>query len=292
MGHDHSSNNLKIAFFINLLFTIIEILGGILTNSVAIMSDAVHDLGDSISLFFSLIMERVSKKEGNKNLTFGYKRYSLLGAIFSAVVLIFGSTFVLYNAIIRIFTVEEVHAEGMLYMAIAGILFNGLAVFRLKKDKSINSRVVFLHLLEDVLGWIAILVISIIMIFIDLPILDPILSIVTSVFVLSRIVPTFIKIGRIFMQYRPDDIEVEAIKNLSMKIKGVIELHDIHLWSLDGINHVVSLHAVINKNVEITEYTKIKEKLKLSIKEMGIGHITVEIEDSSENCNGCKQEKI
>lgn len=292
MGHDHSSNNLKIAFFINLLFTIIEIVGGILTNSVAIMSDAVHDLGDSISLFFSLIMERVSKKEGNKNLTFGYKRYSLLGAIFSAVVLIFGSTFVLYNAIIRIFTVEEVHAEGMLYMAIAGILFNGLAVFRLKKDKSINSRVVFLHLLEDVLGWIAILVISIIMIFIDLPILDPILSIVTSVFVLSRIVPTFIKIGRIFMQYRPDDIEVEAIKNLSMKIKGVIELHDIHLWSLDGINHVVSLHAVINKNVEITEYTKIKEKLKRSIKEMGIGHITVEIEDSSENCNGCKQEKI
>lgn len=293
MGHDHShnhnhgSNNLKVAFIINLSFTIIEIIGGILTNSVAILSDAVHDLGDSISLFFSMMMEKVSKKSGNKSLTFGYKRYSLLGAIFSSIVLIIGSTFVIYNAVTRIFTVEEVHAEGMLYMSIAGIVFNGIAVLRLKKDKSINSKVVFLHLLEDALGWVAIFIISIVMIFIDLPILDPILSIVIAVFVLSRIVPTFIKIGRIFMQYKPDDLEVRSIKELVNKIEEIVNIHDVHLWSLDGTNHIVSLHAVVDDNIDLATLKSIKYRLKNYIKEMGIGHITIELEIKDEDCTPC-----
>lgn len=288
MGHNHehhSSSNLKVAFFINLTFTIIEIVGGILTNSVAILSDAVHDLGDSISLFFSMMMERVSKKPGNKNLTFGYKRYSILGAIFSATVLIIGSTFIIYNAVSRIFTVEEVHAEGMLYMAIAGIAFNGIAVLRLKKDKSINSKVVFLHLLEDALGWVAIFVISIVMIFVDLPILDPILSIVIAVFVLSRIIPTFIKIGRIFMQYKPDDIEVKSIKTLVNKIDGLVDIHDVHLWSLDGSNHIVSLHAVVEENID--SFKRVKQELKDEISRIGVGHITIEIEYIDEDCDTC-----
>lgn len=288
MGHNHehhSSSNLKVAFFINLTFTIIEIVGGILTNSVAILSDAVHDLGDSISLFFSMMMERVSKKPGNKNLTFGYKRYSILGAIFSATVLIIGSTFIIYNAVSRIFTVEEVHAEGMLYMAIAGIAFNGIAVLRLKKDKSINSKVVFLHLLEDALGWVAIFVISIVMIFVDLPILDPILSIVIAVFVLSRIIPTFIKIGRIFMQYKPDDIEVKSIKTLVNKIDGLVDIHDVHLWSLDGSNHIVSLHAVVEENID--SFKRVKRELKDEIFKIGVGHITIEIEYIDEDCDTC-----
>lgn len=293
MGHDHNhnhnhgSNNLKVAFIINLSFTIIEIIGGILTNSIAILSDAVHDLGDSISLFFSMMMEKVSKKSGNKSLTFGYKRYSLLGAIFSSIVLIIGSTFVIFNAVTRIFTVEEVHAEGMLYMSIAGIIFNGIAVLRLKKDKSINSRVVFLHLLEDALGWVAIFIISIVMIFIDLPILDPILSIVIAVFVLSRIVPTFIKIGRIFMQYKPDDLEVQSIKELVNKIEEIVDIHDVHLWSLDGTNHVVSLHAVVDDNIDLAFFKSIKYRLKNYIKEMGIGHITIELEIKDEDCTPC-----
>lgn len=292
MGHDHNhhhhgSSNLMSAFIINLIFTIIEIIGGLLTNSVAILSDAVHDLGDSISLLFSLIMERVSRKGGNKDLTFGYKRYSLLGAIFSAIVLIIGSTFVIYNAVTRIFNVEEVHAQGMFYMSIGGIIFNGIAVLRLKKDKGINSRVVFLHLLEDALGWVAIFIISIVMIFIDLPILDPILSIVIAVFVLSRIVPTFMKIGRIFMQYKPDDIEILHIRELASKIEEVKDIHDIHLWSLDGINHIVSLHAVVNNDLKLSGYPVIKNKLKDLIRELGISHITIEIESEKESCDPC-----
>lgn len=285
--HHHGSSNLKIAFLINLTFTIIEIVGGVLTNSVSILSDAVHDLGDSISLFFSMVMEKKSKKTGDQNLTFGYKRYSILGAIFSAIILIIGSTYVIYNAVSRLFTVEEVHAEGMLYMAIAGMVFNGIAVLRLKKDQSLNSKVVFLHLLEDILGWVAIFIISIVMIFVDLPILDPILSIVIAVFVLSRIVPTFIKIGRIFMQYKPDDIEVQSIKSLKNSIDGLLDIHDIHLWSLDGSNHIVSLHAVINDNSTIEQIKTIKKNLKNVITDLGIGHITIEIEFKDEECSPC-----
>lgn len=289
MGHEHNhgSSNLRVAFFINLTFTILEIIGGILTNSVAILSDAVHDLGDSISLFFSMKMEKLSQKESNSKLTYGYKRYSLLGAIFSAIVLILGSTFILYNAAIRIFTIEEVHAEGMFIMAIVGILFNGIAVLRLKKDSGINSKVVFLHLMEDVLGWIAILVVSVIMIFIDLPILDPILSIVIAVFVLSRIIPTFTKIGRIFLQYRPDDIEVEEIKSRVEALQHVTDVHDIHLWSLDGSNHIVSMHTVVSNSLEVDGIKEIKSEIKNILKEIGIGHITIEIEFNDESCEPC-----
>lgn len=289
MGHEHNheSGNLKTAFYINLTFTIIEIVGGVLTNSVAILSDAVHDLGDSISLLFSMMMEKVSKKEGNKNLTFGYKRYSLLGAVFSAFVLILGSTFVLYNAINRLFTVEEVHAEGMFFMAIAGIVFNGIAVMKLKKDKSINSKVVFLHLLEDVLGWGSILVVSTIMIFIDIPILDPVLSIVIAVFVLSRIIPTFTKIGRIFLQYKPDDVEIKEVVRELVKIDGIQSVHDIHLWSLDGINHILSIHIVVDEGTTIEKITELKTAAKGTIRSLGIDHATTEMELPNEECVSC-----
>lgn len=283
--HNHGNSNLKTAFLLNLTFTIFEIIGGLLTNSVSILSDAVHDLGDTISLFFSLMMERVSRKKGNSDLTFGYARYSLLGAVFSAFILTAGSVWVLYNALSRIFTVEEVHAEGMLYMAIAGIVFNGIAVLRVKKDESVNSKVVFLHLLEDALGWVAVFIISIVMIFVDLPILDPILSMVIALFVLSRILPTFKKIGKVFMQYRPEGIEVEDIMKRSLEVDGISEVHDIHIWSLDGLKHIASLHAVIKKGR--CDVQKIVKELKKVLSEAGISHITIETEAEGESCIPC-----
>lgn len=287
-SHNHgSSKNITTAFFINLIFTVIEIIGGLLTNSVAILSDAVHDLGDSISLLFSLIMGKLSIKKGNKVLTYGYKRYSLLGAVFSSLVLIIGSTFIIYNAVKRIFDVEEVHATGMLLMSIAGIVFNGAAALRLKNDDSLNSKVVFLHLLEDVLGWVSIFVISIIMHFVDLPILDPILSIVIAVFMLSRIVPTLMKIGRIFLQYKPDDVEIKEIKEKIEGRKEVIEIHDIHLWSLDGTNHIFSCHVVVDDKLNKKQIMELTRDLKHELEHMGINHSTLEMETEEAECDPC-----
>lgn len=291
--HDHShhqvTSNITVAFWINLTFTVFEIVGGLLTNSIAVLSDAVHDLGDSISLLFSLFMEKLSKKNKDEKLTFGYKRYSILGAFFSALVLIIGSTFIIYNAINRIFVVEEVNAKGMLIMSLFGISFNGLAVFRLRKDDTLNAKVVYMHLFEDVLGWISILVVSIIMIFIDLPILDPILSIVIAVFVLSRIIPTFMKIGRIFLQYKPDGFEITEIKKKIEKINYIEEAHDIHLWSLDGNQHIFSCHLVINDSLEQSQVNKLKNEVRHLLLEMGITHSTLEIEtiEEAKRCEPC-----
>ncbi|MBI9103692.1 MAG: cation transporter [Spirochaetales bacterium] len=290
IGHSHgASENIKIAFWLNFAFTIIEIIGGLYTNSVAILSDAVHDLGDSVTLLFSLLMEKLSKKKGNSFLTYGYKRYSLLGAFFSSVVLIVGSTFILYNAFNRIVSVEEVNAPGMLIISFAGIFFNGLAVLRLRKDGSLNSKVVFMHMLEDVLGWVSIMIVSIILIFIDLPILDPILSIAISIFVLSRIVPTFIKIGRIFLQYKPDDIEIKEIKKLIEALDDITEIHDVHLWSLDGSNHIFSCHAVIKDELSTTDEMAIIRTVKEKLASHGINHSTIEIELENSDCSPCDQ---
>jgi cobalt-zinc-cadmium efflux system protein len=183
--------------------------------------------------------------------------------------------------------VEEVDAQGMLIMAIAGIVFNGLAVLRLKKDKSLNSKVVFMHLLEDVLGWIAILIVSIIMLFVDLPILDPILSIVIAVFVLSRIVPTFLKIGKIFMQYKPEDLELKQIQQDLESIKEIDSIHDIHLWSLDGNNHIFSCHVIVKSNPTVQELSKIKANMKQRLEALGVSHSTLEFESSNEQCVSC-----
>ena len=296
MAHEHShdhlrdhghSNNITITFWTNLIFTVIEVVGGILTNSVAILSDAAHDLGDSVSLLFSMIMEKVSRKKGNAVLTFGYKRFSILGAFFSALVLIIGSAFVIYNAVRRLFNPQEVHAGGMLLMAVLGVGFNGFMVLRLRKDKGLNSKVVFMHLLEDVLGWISVLIISVVMLFVNLPILDPILSLVIAAFVLSRIIPTFAKVGRIFLQYKPDDFEIVEIKKAVESSGNILEIHDIHLWSLDGTNHVFSCHVLFKQGLTVgqimTEIAQIKSKLE----DMGIGHSTLEAEISRENCKHC-----
>ena len=288
-SHHHGASNITVAFWINLSFTIFEIVGGILTNSVAILSDAVHDLGDSISLLFSLIMEKVSKRSKDERSTFGYKRYSILGAFFSALVLIIGSTFIIYNAVNRIFVVEEVNAKGMLIMSLFGIAFNSMAVFRLRKDETLNAKVVYLHLMEDVLGWVSIFIVSIIMIFVDLPILDPILSIVIAVFVLSRIIPTFMKIGRIFLQYKPDDYEIEEIKSLLESYDQILEAHDIHLWSLDGSNHIFSCHLVYKKDITGIELLEMKNTIKTALMGIGISHSTLEFEseDEAEICEPC-----
>lgn len=288
MDHHHGNSHLLGAFLLNLSFTLIEFIGGIYTNSVAILSDAVHDLGDSLALLFAILMERVSKKKSDQELTFGYKRFSILGAFVNALILIGGSLFVLYTAVGRIFSVEQVHVPGMIVMSMVGIFFNSIAVFRLRKEEGMNARVVFMHLLEDVLGWISIFIVSILMLFFDLPILDPILSIAIAVFILSRIVPSLMQAGRIFLQYKPDDQEVRLLKQELEEFDSVLDVHDIHLWSLDGIHHVFSSHVLMDDALSAEEMVQLLSDLKLHLKERGISHATLEPELHREQCDPCE----
>jgi len=287
--HEHmkSTKNLRVVFFLNLFFTIIEIVGGILTNSVAILSDAVHDFGDSVTLAAAWVLEKTSEKGRNEQQTFGYRRYSLLGALISALVLILGSVLILVRAVPRLFSPETVEPRGMLAIAVLGIVINTIAVLRLRGGKKLNERVVFLHLMEDVLGWIAVFVVSLILLFYEIKILDPILSIVITIYILSKIFPILKTAFRIFLQYAPQGSDVKKIQQELRGLEGVHDVHDIHLWSLDGHYTVFSAHFVVDDDSDVETLEELKRNIRKSLQSLGINHSTIEFEPTSVQCEEC-----
>ena len=290
--HDHTDvKNIKFAFFLNIVFTIIEIIGGILTNSVAILSDAVHDFGDSLSLGLAWYFQKMAKKGNDNSYSYGYKRFSLLGAIINSIVLVVGSIFVLYEALPRLFHPEKIHAGGMFFLAILGVIVNGAAVFRLKKGHSLNEKGVSLHLLEDVLGWGAILVGSVIMYFFDIPIIDPIMSVFIAIFVLSNVYKNVRQSLHIILQGIPDDVNIEEISQYLKKMQNIENVHDLHAWSIDGTYNVLTVHVVLSTELTLDDLAILKTKIREALKEKGIHHATIEFETSGEKCqleNCCK----
>lgn len=290
--HNHSgSKNIALAFFLNLSFTIIEIIGGFLTNSVAILSDAVHDLGDSFSLALSWYFEKVAKRAPNKKFSYGYKRFSLLGALINSTILLVGSTFVIIESVKRLLDPQPVHAKGMLFLAILGIIINGIAVLRTRsKDASINERVVSLHLLEDVLGWAAVLVVSIVMMFVEVPILDPLLSIGIGLFILFNVYRNLKATLNVLLQGVPSDIDITHLKKRLLEESCIKSIHDLHVWSLDSQYNIASMHIVIDEpNVTSENLLTIKKEVKAIMKDEGIAHTTIEFETPEEHCQPCEE---
>jgi len=283
--HNSSTTNIKVAFFLNLGFAIVEIVGGIWTNSLAIASDALHDLGDSLSLGLSWGLEKYSNRRNDRKYTYGYKRYSLLAALINALILTAGSLFILYRAIVRILDPQPVLAQGMIYFAIGGIIVNGLAVLRLRKGKSLNEKIVSFHLLEDVLGWVAVLIISLVMMFKDIPILDPILSAAIAVYILYNVGKNLKKTASVFLQAVPEGIDIEEIDKKILEIDQVIDVHHTHLWSIDSLNHVLTTHIVVEDEVDANRMSDIKTSIKEMLKPLGLEHVTLEIERRSESCS-------
>lgn len=290
MSHSHnhlspsSTKNFRTVFFLNFGFTLFEIVGGIFTNSIAIISDALHYLGDSISIGIAWYLEKYSHKKSDNKFTYGYGRFSLLGALINAIVLIIGSTFVLANAIPRLLKPQVTNAEGMIIFAIIGVLVNGIAVFRLKNEESMNARVMMLHLLEDVLGWIAILAVAITLLFWQTYILDAILSIIITLYILYNVVINLKKTIALFLQATPENISLEYIDNKLKSIDKVISTHHTHVWSLDGANHILTTHLIVNKSTTRDEIVKIKSKCKQLFEDLKMSHFTIEIELEDEAC--------
>jgi len=283
-NHSHGDGNIGLAFFLNFSFTIIEFIGGMLTNSIAIISDAVHDLGDSLSLAVAWYFQKKSKKPSTKQYTYGYKRFSLLGAIVTSVVLIVGSVYVLSEAIPRLVSPQETNAEGMFLLAIAGIVANGIGFFRTRKAGSINERVVSLHLLEDVLGWIAVLIGSAVMYFTGLTIIDPILSILIAGYVLLNVIKNIKLVMPILLQGTPPDVDYEYIIEKLKDNEYIDDLHDLHIWSLDDEYNVFTAHAVLKEAVPAEVITELKKAIRAVLKEGNIHHTTIEFELHDEAC--------
>lgn len=283
--HHHTAvRNIRFAFFLNIIFTVVEIVGGMLTNSLAILSDALHDLGDTIALGISWRLEHLSERGRSSRFSYGYKRFSLLGAVTSSLILVAGSVFIVTRAVPRIIHPEEVHAEGMLILAIIGIAVNGVAVWRLHGGERIHERVVKLHLLEDVFGWVAVLVVSIIIRFARLPFLDPLLSLGISLFVLVKVLNKLIQTVRIFLQSVPESIGMEKLEHTVAGIPEIIGIHDMHIWSLDGEYHVGTVHIVVEQDTTREQIPGIKQKVRDIMTNVGVQHVTIEIEREAEVC--------
>lgn len=288
MSHDHhhgnGNKNLRTAFFLNLAFTIFEFIGGFFVNSVAIISDAVHDLGDSLSLGTSWYLQHKSQQEADQTFSFGYERFSLLGALINSVVLIAGSIYVIYEAVERLQAPESPNAQGMLVFALVGVAVNGFAAWKLSHGSSMNERVVSWHLLEDVLGWVAVLIVSIILQFRDIPWLDPALSLFITAYILWNVVRRLKETLFIFLQGAPKDISLEGLRQELLQVDKVASLHHTHVWSLDGEHHVFTTHVKLAHIDTFEQLLQVKDAIKQKLARYSFTHCTVETELEEETC--------
>jgi len=289
MSHHHhhhhtASENIGLAFWLNLCFTVIEFIGGLLTNSTAILADAMHDLGDTISLGMAWVLQKLSSKHPTENFTYGFQRLTLVGAFINSGILIAGSVWILFEAIPRLFDPVMPVAEGMLGLAILGITVNGYAAYRVSSGKSMNERVLSWHLLEDVLGWVAVLVVSVVLMFVEIPILDPILSILFTLFILFNVYRNFAQTIKLFVQGVPDPKLYGKIKQQLTSLEQVAEVHHLHLWSLDGESHILTAHLVVNDELSAAAREQLKQSVQTTLAPFAFKHTTIELEYPSETC--------
>lgn len=279
-----TEKNILIAFILNLVFSITEFIGGIFTNSVAILSDSIHDMGDALSIGISYFLEKKSKKGADEKYTYGYIRYSVLGGLITTVILMTGSILVIYHAITRIINPVEVNYSGMIALAGLGVVLNTLAAYFTREGDSINQKAVNLHMLEDVLGWIVVLVGAIIMNFTNISIIDPIMSILVAVFIFINTIKNLKEVLDIFLEKTPKDVNIDELKKHLLEIEGVEDIHHIHIWSMDGINNYATMH-IVTKDKDIK---RIKSEIREELEEHGIVHAILETEDEICEETECK----
>ena len=282
-----TEKNILIAFILNLSFSIFELFGGLITGSIAILSDSVHDIGDAMSIGLSYFLEKKSKKKPDNTYTYGYIRYSVIGSIITSTILLTGSIFVIIEAAKRIINPQELNYNGMIIISIIGVIINTLAAIATKEGDSLNQKSVNLHMLEDVLGWIVVLIGSILIKFTNITYIDAVLSIGVALFILRHAARNIKQVLDLFLEKTPDNIDIEEIKHHLKEIKGIIDIHHIHVRSIDGFNTFITLHAVVKKYD-----SEIKNKIKEELSEHGISHSTIELELEDENCKNktCKLE--
>jgi cobalt-zinc-cadmium efflux system protein len=297
MAHTHDDSSgpssvaerrIGFAFFLNLAFTLIEAAGGVWTNSMAVLSDALHDLGDCIALALGWHFQRVSKRSGDEVYTFGYRRFSLLSALSMSILLIGGAAIVLWKSVPRLISPQETNATGMMVLACVGIAANGWAALRMRGGRSLSERVVTWHLLEDVLSWSAVLVTALVMRFLDLPILDPILSILITTYVLWNVVKRLRETLVVLLQGVPGGVTLSEVEDAIRAVPGVCDAHHIHVWSQDGEHHVLTGHVVVPENVEHMKLAELRRRVKEDLKRFGISHATLEFEHRGGPC--CEDE--
>lgn len=274
-----TAGKILVAFILNLAFSVFEFVGGAITGSIAIISDAIHDMGDAFSIGVSFALEKLSHKKADKKYTYGYYRYSLLGSALQSAILLCGSLVVAYNAVMRFVFPRPIDYNGMMLIAVIGFLVNFVAAWFTSGEGSLNQRAINLHMLEDVLGWAIVLIGAVVMRFTDWWFLDPVLSLALAVFIGFHALKNLKAVGDVFLEKTPEGIDPEEITHHLTEIPGVESVHHLHIWSMDGYRHSATLHAVVSG-----EYGSAKQAIKEELEEHGITHVTVELEGPDEHC--------
>jgi cobalt-zinc-cadmium efflux system protein len=302
MEHQHSHNHkngLSLAFWLNLLFSIVEIIGGLLTNSTAIIADAFHDFMDAIAIGSAVLLEKLSGKKRTPTFSYGYKRFSLLSALGMSLFLLIGAVLMTISAVKSLFNPGEVNSLGMLWLAVLGIAINGFAFLRIKNggghqhahahshahghSHNHNSKAIMLHLLEDVLGWAAVLVGAIVIYFTGWFWIDGALALAIALFIGYNATRNLISTMSVLLQSVPENVDVEQLTSELRQISGIENVHDLHVWSLDGSYHVGSLHAVVNASDQ-SFGDSIRAAIVQLLEKYNIQHATIQFETTNANC--------
>jgi len=254
------------------------------TNSVAILSDSIHDVGDAASIGISYFLEKKSRKKADAKHTYGYIRYSVLGGVITTVILMVGSVLVIISAVKRLVAPTQINYDKMIVFAVVGVVLNLVAACVTREGDSINQKSVNLHMLEDVLGWIVVLVGAVVMRFTDICIIDPLMSIGVSVFILIN---TFKNLGAvldIFLEKTPHGVDIDVMKQTLMEIEGIDDVHHIHVWSIDGYNNYATMHIV----TKLADATVLKEAARQALLTFNVCHTVIETEYESCDCTECE----
>lgn len=288
--HSHGTSNLRKAFWINAAFTCLEIVGGWYTGSLAILSDALHDMGDVMSLGFAWYLQHISTKKADEAYPMGYGRFSVLGAIINGLILVVGGIFILFHSIPRFFEHSEPYSQGMLLLAVVGIIFNGWAYLTASKGESANEKMASFHLLEDVLGWIVILIGSIVMYFTQWYWIDALLSTGIALYISYESFKLLIPNIAVLMQKSPASPSLSDLKNIFEAHDEICNVHQLQWWSMDGSQHILHAHVLIKENLSLEQTNLIKEHLNDQFESLGIVQTTISISWIEKPC--CNPEKM
>ena len=265
-----------LAFVLNFSFAIIEFIFGGLFGSSAILADAVHDLGDALAIGISAFLESISNREEDSHYTLGYKRFSLLGAILTAVILITGSSLVILENISKLIESQPVDHEGMLWLGVIAIAINLTASLIVRKGQTKNESILSLHFLEDTLGWLAVIVVAIILRYTDWYFLDPLLSLLISAFILSKALPRFWSTLKIFLDAVPEGVDIQQVKSDLEQLDYVTSINQLNLWTMDGLEKNAIVHVCLE---HVNHMEVCKEAIRTLLKDCGFQNITIEVDE-------------
>ena len=265
-----------LASVLNFSFAIIEFIFGGLFGSSAILADAVHDLGDALAIGISAFLESISNREEDSHYTLGYKRFSLLGAILTAVILITGSSLVILENISKLIEPQPVDHEGMLWLGVIAIAINLTASLIVRKGQTKNESILSLHFLEDTLGWLAVIVVAIILRYTDWYFLDPLLSLVISAFILSKALPRFWSTLKIFLDAVPEGVDIQQVKSDLEQLDHVTSINQLNLWTMDGLEKNAIVHVCLE---HVNHMEVCKEAIRTLLKDCGFQNVTIEVDE-------------